>query len=133
MPPHEHAQDEEDESEPSLKYEALTGDLVREVVGGTGAAPPTDGISCLHPSARFLVVGTTSGKVHILDYAGNLVRHGCLLSACAHAARVVSCCPGRMLAVASTCCGVHAPILMGAGASAARAVSARAQSQRGRG
>lgn len=76
-------------AEPSLKYEVLAGDLVRTVVGGTGAAPPTDSITCLHASARFIAVGTKTGKVHILDYAANLVRTGRDVQGAVMPARVV--------------------------------------------
>lgn len=64
----------QDEAEPSLKYEPLGGDISREVVGGGGAAPSGDSITCLCVSEKFLALGTARGKVHILDYCANQVR-----------------------------------------------------------
>jgi hypothetical protein len=56
-------EEEEEESEPKLKYQRL-GSSVATIL-------KTDTAKCLVPNEKFLVLGTASGKVHILDLVGN--------------------------------------------------------------
>ena len=54
-----------EEEEPRLKYQRLGSD-VTELLGKNAA-------TCLCVSDKILALGTSSGKVHILDYSGNEV------------------------------------------------------------
>lgn len=55
-----------DEVEPQLKYERLGAD-VKTILAASSA-------TCLCLSEKVLALGTSKGKIHVLDYSGNEVR-----------------------------------------------------------
>lgn len=57
----------DEEPEPQLKYEVLSGD-VPSIVG-------KEKITCMIVSGKILAIGTELGRVHVLDYSGNQVNY----------------------------------------------------------
>ena len=60
------AEEEEEESEPTLKYQRLGG-AVTSILA-------SDAASCLAAHVKFIALGTASGAVHVLDLSGNEIR-----------------------------------------------------------
>ncbi|ORZ31729.1 hypothetical protein BCR44DRAFT_148290 [Catenaria anguillulae PL171] len=57
---------EDDDPEPNLKYSRLTGDLPTLLL--------TDAISAATCTDKFLLLGTYSGHVHVVDYSGTIIQ-----------------------------------------------------------
>lgn len=51
--------------EPRFRYQSLAGDVTQLLMRSSA--------SCLAVSDKMLALGTSSGSVHLLDYAGNEV------------------------------------------------------------
>ena len=62
------SEDDEDDEEPLLKYRRLKSSVTEILSGGKSAAPDTAACLAFHPS--FMVLGTQSGALYILDRAG---------------------------------------------------------------
>ncbi|CAG0922413.1 unnamed protein product [Notodromas monacha] len=58
--------EEDDDSEPKLKYERLGNDLRKIFM--------KDSASCIAVNSRFLVLGSHWGMIHVLDHLGNAAR-----------------------------------------------------------
>lgn len=55
----------DDEQEPQLKYKQLGADVPSILA--------SDQVTCLCLSDKILALGTSKGRVHVLDYSGNEV------------------------------------------------------------
>lgn len=62
----EEESEEEEEEEPKLKYERVCGDL-RDIL-------KRDGATCIAANYKLIIVGTSWGRIHVLDHQGNRVR-----------------------------------------------------------
>lgn len=89
--------EEEEEEEPKLKYERVCGDL-RDIL-------KRDAATCIAANSKLIIVGTSWGRIHVLDHQGNKVRefaphnspvtqldldaNGDYIASCCHDRRVV--------------------------------------------
>lgn len=92
------SEEEEEEEEPKLKYERVCGGL-REIL-------KRDAATCITANSKLLIIGTSWGRVHVLDHQGDRVREFAPHSAPvthltldANGDYVASCCKDRRVVV----------------------------------